>query len=118
LDEAMNIQKPLKKLYYSLRQAAEMSGMTTSVIKRWEEEFPLLKPARNRAGNRHYTEKDLTLIFLIKELLLEQKLSVDEAREYLKNHNAQIYENEALGLKRALAEVRLEIQEIMDLIGE
>ena len=114
----MNIQKPLKKLYYSLRQVAEMSGMTTGVIKHWEEEFPQLKPARNRAGNRHYTEKDLDLLFLIKELLLEQKLSTDQVREHLKRYNSQLQENEAVGLKRTLAEVKLEIQEMMDLIGE
>lgn len=114
----MYIQKPTKKLYYSLRQVLEMAGVTESVIKRWEEEFPQLKPARNRAGNRHYTEKDLALIFLIKELLLIQKLSIDEAREHLKNHNAQIQENEAIELKLALAEVKLEIQEIIDLIGK
>jgi DNA-binding transcriptional MerR regulator len=114
----MFIQKPINKLYYSLRQAAEMSGMTSSVIKRWEEEFSQLKPARNRAGNRHYTEKDLDLVFLIKELLLEQKLSVDEVREHLKNHKTQLHEKEAIGLKRILAEVKLEIQEIMDLIRD
>ena len=114
----MYIQKPTKKLYYSLRQVLEMVGVTESVIKRWEEEFPQLQPARNRAGNRHYTEKDLTLIFLIKELQLTQKLSVEEARKHLKKHNAQTHENDAIGLKLTLAEVKLEIQEIMDLIGE
>jgi len=114
----MTIQKPLQKLYYSLRQVAEMSNLTVPVIKRWEEEFPQLKPMRNRAGNRHYTEKDITLIFLIKELLMEDKLTIEEAREQLKNHHLQISENESLGLKRTLAEVKLEIQEIINLIGE
>lgn len=114
----MAIQKPLQKLYYSLRQVAEMSNLTVAVIKRWEEEFPQLKPMRNRAGNRTYTDKDLTLIFLIKELLMEDKLTIEEARKQLKNHHVQISENESLGLKRTLAEVKLEIQEIMDLIGE
>ena len=64
------IQKPQKKLYYSLRQTAEMTGLTTQLIKNWEKESDQLAPMRNRAGNRHYTENDILLLFRLKELLL------------------------------------------------
>lgn len=114
----MIIRKPQKKLYYSLRQVLEMTGLTESMLKRWEQEFPQLKPLRNRAGNRHYTEKDLNLIFLIKELLEEKKLSPDEIRTRLRTHRFQLSENETVGLKRTLAEIKLEVQEILEMIGE
>lgn len=95
-----------------------MTGLTEALLKRWEKEFPALKPLRNRAGNRYYTEKDLNLIFLIKELLLEKKLTLDEIRVHLKNRRFREEKDEAVGLKRTLAEIKLEVQEILELIGE
>ncbi|NUQ42358.1 MAG: MerR family transcriptional regulator [Calditrichaceae bacterium] len=114
----MMIRKLQKKLYYSLGQVLGMTGLTESLLKRWEKEFPELKPLRNRAGNRHYTEKDLNLIFLIKEFLEEKKLAPDEIRARLRTHRFQLAENETVGLKRTLAEIKLEVQEILELIGE
>ena len=46
----MSIQKKKKKLYYSLRQTASMTGLSVAVLKNWEKEFPEVQPARNRAG--------------------------------------------------------------------
>ncbi|MFQ5584731.1 MAG: MerR family transcriptional regulator, partial [Calditrichia bacterium] len=81
----MRIQKPQKKLYYSLRQVCNMLGVSDNVLKSWEKEFSQIKPVRNRADNRYFVEKDLALLFYIKELLVDEKLSYDEARRKLKS---------------------------------
>lgn len=116
----MSIQKPPKKLYYSLRQTAAMTGLSVAMLKNWEKEFPELQPARNRAGNRHYTDSDLTLLFRIKELLLEKKISPAEIRERLRSNPARPAPEvaEVVRLKKVLAEVRLEIEEILMLLRE
>ena len=112
----ISIRKPQKKLYYSLRQTAEMVGLTTEIIKNWEKEFSQLSPMRNRAGNRHYTEKDVLLLFKIKELLVEKKLAIPEAQAKLKNNNEQLEKDSLLQLKQTLAEVKMEVGEILNLL--
>ncbi len=112
----MRIQKPQKRLYYSLRQAAEMLELQSDTIKRWEEDIVQLKPYRNRAGNRYYTEKDLTLLLQIKELLVEKKLTPPQISEHLKSNPINDEEKEVLELKRHLAEVKLELREILALL--
>ena len=116
-DFLLGIQKPLKKLYYSLRQAAEMLDMSPEAIKRWEADFPEIKPTRNRADNRYYTIKDVYLLLFIKERLLDHHQSVDAGREAIPAHRGELLEREQLQLKQTLAEILLEIREIMDLLN-
>ena len=114
----MSIQKPQKKLYYSLRQTASMVGLTPDNLKSWEKEYSQLKPRRNRAGNRYYTDKDLTLLFQIKAMLVEKKWAVEKIRHYLKTNGEENTETEPLRLKKALAEIKMEISEILEILNE
>lgn len=112
------IQKPKKKLYYSLKQTAVMLEMTPDDIKRWETHFPEIKPVRNRADNRYYTEKDVFLLLFIKDLLNEQKLSFDDARIAVDKYREELVEKENLRLKQTLAEIRMEIDEMLTVLNE
>ena len=116
------------------RLAAVTSGNTPGISCTAHAPYsatPLLMQKIKKMSNRqgrvfsiHVAESVHEIEFLrsgtgeFKEFLIEQKRDLEETRKHLKNHSAQIQENEALGLKRALAEVKLEIQEIMALIGE
>lgn len=112
----MSIKKPQKKLYYSLRQVSDMTSLDSTEVKRMEKEFPVLKPIRNRSGNRYYSDKELNLLFQIKDLYLVQKLPVEEVEKQLNGSSASFEMNETIRLKRTLAEVRLELREIMDML--
>ena len=112
----MSIKKPQKKLYYSLRQVSDMTSLDATEVKRMEKEFPVLKPIRNRSGNRYYSDKELNLLFQIKDLYLVQKLPVEEVEKQLSGSSASFEMNETIRLKRTLAEVRLELREIMDML--
>ncbi|RMG33681.1 MAG: MerR family transcriptional regulator [Methanobacteriota archaeon] len=114
----MTIQKPLEKLYYSLRQVEQMLGVEKHIIKGWEKDFPQLKPVRNRAGNRYYSEKELELLFLIKEWLMDRDFSPEEVREKIVNRRDDSQDEKMIQLKRILAEVKLELQEIQELLNE
>lgn len=65
----------MQKLYYSISEVAKIVGEPQYVLRYWEKEFPLLKPKKNRAGNRIYSDKDLEIVLAIKTMLREQKLS-------------------------------------------
>ena len=112
----MSIKKPQKKLYYSLRQVSDMTSLDATEVKRMEKEFPVLKPIRNRSGNRYYSDKELNLLFQIKDLYLVQKLPVEEVEKQLSGSSASFEMNETIRLKRTLAEVRLALREIMDML--
>ncbi len=114
----MRIEKPRKKLLYPLREVCRMTGLSPSVIKRWEKVFPQIKPVRNRAGNRSYPAQEVKLIFYIRDLIFVHKLSEEEAREKLKQYRvAQDTESPAY-YKSLLAEIKMEVEEIRQLLNE
>ena len=77
----------MKKLYYSISEVGKITDLEQYVLRYWETEFELLKPAKNLAGNRIYTNKDIKLILYIKRLLKEEKYTIEGAKKLLKNYN-------------------------------
>ncbi|GAB4335908.1 MAG: MerR family transcriptional regulator [Calditrichia bacterium] len=114
----MRIKMPNRRLLYPLREVVKMTGLSDAEIKRWEEEFPQLKPVRNRAANRNYTERDLKLIFYIRDLMYVHKLDYAAVREKLKNYNPAEEEKDIVELKQLLAEIRMELKEIRQLLAD
>jgi DNA-binding transcriptional MerR regulator len=73
----------IQRLYYSISEICEITGLEAHVLRYWETEFPELAPRKNRAGHRIYTERDLTTIQRIKTLLKEDKYTIEGARRVL-----------------------------------
>jgi DNA-binding transcriptional MerR regulator len=78
--------KPLgiKKLYYSISEVSKITDLEQYVLRYWESEFDHLKPAKNRAGNRIYTNRDIKLILYIKKLLRDERYTIEGAKQVLK----------------------------------
>jgi len=74
----------IKKLYYSIGEVSEITGLKQYVLRYWESEFPSLSPSKNRAGNRVYKERDIQYIQLIKHLLYDKKYTIEGAKQKLK----------------------------------
>ncbi len=77
----------IKKLYYSISEVSKITGLEQYVLRYWENEFEQLKPQKNRAGNRIYTNKDIQLILFLKKLLREEKYTIDGAKKVLQSYN-------------------------------
>ena len=73
----------IKKLYYSISEVSRITAIEQYVLRYWETEFEQLKPQKNRAGNRIYTNKDIQLILYIKELLRDKKYTIEGAKKIL-----------------------------------
>ena len=56
--------KEIKKLYYSIGDVSEMTGLKQYVLRYWETEFSILNPAKNKAGNRTYKDDDIETYFI------------------------------------------------------
>ncbi|HLG32406.1 MAG TPA: MerR family transcriptional regulator [Ignavibacteriaceae bacterium] len=76
----------IKKLYYSISEVSKITDIEQYVLRYWETEFEELKPQKNRAGNRIYTNKDIQLILYIKELLREKKYTIEGAKKILEDY--------------------------------
>ena len=73
----------IKKLYYSIREVSQQTGLKPHVLRYWETEFETLSPKKNRAGNRTYTSKDIDHVKEIKRLLRDEKYTIEGARSAL-----------------------------------
>ena len=78
-------EKVIEKRYYSIGEVAAMYGVATSLIRFWETEFSILKPKKNRKGNRQFTKEDVDNLKLIYHLVKERGFTLSGANEMLKN---------------------------------
>lgn len=73
----------IKKAYYSIGDVCDLTGLKPHVLRYWETQFDVLRPTKNRAGNRVFRPKDVELILLVKNLLYEKKYTIEGANQKL-----------------------------------
>ncbi len=91
-------QLGIKKLYYSISEVSKITDLEQYVLRYWESEFEQLKPAKNRAGNRIYTNRDIKLILYIKKLLREERYTIEGAKQVLQSYMPDVESGEQLEL--------------------
>ena len=105
---ALNLDKNLK-LYYSIKEVAEMFDLNESTLRYWEQEFPMLKPKTSGPAKiRQYQEKDLEVIRAIHNLVKVRGFKLASARKIL-NQNRKGVDKKADVLE-SLINVRSELQ--------
>ena len=105
-----------KKVYYSIGEVCDLTGLKPHVLRYWETQFGVLNPTKNRAGNRVYRSKEIEIILLVKHLLYEKKYTIEGANNRLvemrragelEEERQDVLEPEFLeGIKAELVEVR------------
>jgi DNA-binding transcriptional MerR regulator len=111
---------PKNRLYYSISEVSRLLGVEPHVLRYWEQEFSVLRPPKNRAGNRTYREKDVRTAMLIKHLLRDEGYTVEGARRKLKAMagNGQLeMAFEEVTLRDVLDDVRKVLQEVVELLS-
>lgn len=73
--------KQVARLYWSISEVAELTGVKAHVLRYWETEFPALKPKKGNSGKRAYRQRDVELVMAIKALLYEKKYTIKGARQ-------------------------------------
>jgi DNA-binding transcriptional MerR regulator len=89
----------VEKLYYRIGEVEALTGIPAYVLRYWEQEFKLLRPKKNPAGQRVYRKRDVDLVLRIKTLLYEERLTLEGARKRLLAEARKTGEQLALGLK-------------------
>ena len=112
--------KNIKKLYYSIGEVSKITDLKQYVLRYWETEFKQLKPTKNKAGNRTYKQKDIDLIIQIKDLLYNQKFTIDGARNILSGDTDlpktdDVHKNEVNQIDLdVLIKIRTELKSILE----
>lgn len=73
-------------MFYSIGEVAGMFDVNTSLIRYWEKEFDIIKPKKNKKGNRMFTQKDVDNFHIIYHLVKERGFTLEGARNKLKEN--------------------------------
>ena len=76
-------EKKVEKLYYSIGEVADMLEVPISTVRFWENEFEILKPMKNKKGNRLFTPQDIKNLRIIHRLLKEDGMTLSGAKKKL-----------------------------------
>ena len=71
------------KIYFTIGEVSELCDLKPHVLRYWEQEFPLLRPAKRRGNRRYYQHNDVVLVRQIKDLLYSQGYTIEGARVQL-----------------------------------
>ena len=85
--------KPTKKIFYKIGEIAELLNVNVSLIRFWEKEFSILKPKKNKKGNRLFTSKDFDNLKIIYHLVKVRGYTLEGARKKLKDNKAETINN-------------------------
>ena len=77
-----------EKLFYSMGEVAEMFDVNASLIRHWESQFSILRPKRNKKGNRLFSPQDVENLKLIYHLVKERGMTLEGAKKALKQKPA------------------------------
>jgi len=92
------------KLYYSISEIAEYTGIKAHVLRYWESEFPTLKPKKTRTGARRYRQPDIDEILAIKTLLYDEGYKIAGAVKMRR----QAKKSEAKGAKEPAPQMNIQ----------
>jgi DNA-binding transcriptional MerR regulator len=109
------------KLYYSISEVCDMTGLKPHVLRYWESAFPMLAPSKNQSGNRVYRSEDILLIRQISKLLYEERYTIDGARQKLQetmdpSDQMELVLDESGVAAETIGELKREIAEIIRIL--
>jgi len=101
-------------MYYTMGEVSAMFEVNASMIRFYEKEFDVLKPKKNKKGNRLFTPEDIENLKIIFHLIQDKGYTLNGAKEHLKGNMDETKDSQRVissleNLKKFLLEVRDQI---------
>ena len=112
---ALNPNKTLKK-YYAISEVAEMLGVSETLLRFWEKEFPSIQPRKSGRNVRQYAQEDIDEIRIIHNMVKIRGMKLAAAREALSKNRCR--ENSTTELLERLQAIRAELVGIRKELGD
>ena len=106
-----------EKLYYTMGEVAEMFDVNLSLIRYWDSKFDVLKPKKNKKGNRLFRPEDIENFKMIYHLVKECGMTLEGAQRAMKSRGRNDVSRSA-GLMERLQNVRAMLLEMREMMGE
>lgn len=111
-----------EKIYFKIGEVSEILGVEPYVLRYWETEFELLKPAKAPSKHRLYKKRDVELLLQIKRLLYTEGFTIEGARKKLRESKKEEKTQLKLPLseqkyKNALIKIRRELETLRKLLS-
>lgn len=108
------MQVPDDKRYFRIGEVSRIIGVEPYVLRYWESEFSQIRPTRADSNQRTYRKKDLEVIFEIKKLLYDEKLTIEGAKQKLKQSLAPNHEPVKTD---HLLEIKKELSDLLEILA-
>lgn len=72
------------KLYFRIGEVSEIVGVKAYVLRYWETEFPDVRPTKSKSGQRLYKRRDVELLLQVRDLLYDERYTIDGAKQRLR----------------------------------
>lgn len=105
-------EKKIEKLYYSIGEVAEMFHVNTSLIRFWEKEFDIIKPKKNKKGNRLFTQQDIDHFHIIYHLVKERGMTLKGAQKMIRDNKQEA--QQTFEVIKSLQQIRGLLMEVKD----
>jgi DNA-binding transcriptional MerR regulator len=104
----------VEKLYYTIGEVADMFNVNTSLIRYWEKEFDIIKPKKNKKGNRLFTQADIDNFHIIYHLVKERGMTLKGAAKKMKeNKDEEEYNFEII---KSLEQIKMMLVQVKETI--
>lgn len=107
-------EQKIEKLYYTIGEVAEMFKVNTSLIRFWEKEFDIIKPQRNKKGNRLFTKADVDNFYIIYHLVKERGLTLEGAKKKMHDNREDTINN--FDVVKSLESIKEMLIEVRDML--
>lgn len=102
------------KLFYSIQEVSEYTGVPPYTIRYWEKKYNLIRPEKDSRGRRRYRNTDLELIKKIKELIYEKKYKTEGVKKKIKEESKREVSG---GMKDTINLVKKELESILEIVN-
>ena len=106
------LRKDPEKLFYQIGEVANELGVNVSLIRFWEKEFDIIKPKKNKKGNRLFSKKDFDNLKTIYFLVKEKGYTLDGAKKKIKENKND--HTDHLSIVRKLKDIRKFLVELKE----
>lgn len=108
------MQIPGDKKFFRIGEVSRILGVEPYVLRYWESEFPQIRPLRADSNQRTYQRKDLEILLEVKRLLYEERLTIEGAKQRLRQPVEGAVPQDAEFLTR----VKRELREVLAVLTE
>lgn len=85
-----------KSAFRTIAEVADELDVATHVLRFWESKFPQIKPMKRNGGRRYYRPDDVELVRKIRDLLYNQRYTIEGVQKLIKEKGLKAFIGEEI----------------------